>query len=382
MPVRLQLEGPDLEGLLSRVNEEYGAGARIVEAEKIRRGGIGGFFAREHFEMTVEVDDDPALFSADDVPDTAAGLLGLADSVEDRSVSTSTEAFSNVMRRLVASTGADPTPASPVVDEPDEHARFEAAAFEPLLPTAAVVIPAEPRWDVPPPASPPARAPQPEVINDEHEALAELGLPAAMMPARGTAPLQERLTTTLTTALPTVTEYAGPGDLMVVIGERTAALEVATSLALQWDLAADGVLVIADPAGPATVPAAQAVAGAQTLHAKHAAAHRRGLPLIVAVDERLAIDPPRNASWPAGLRPFLADARRVGVVPASAKPEDITRWAERIGGVDTLAVVDLDGTGSPATVLATGVPVTMLEQRPATAAEWAALLCARLGEST
>ena len=57
MPQQLLLEGADLESLMVRAREEYGADARIVRAEKVRSGGFMGFFAREHFELTVEVSD-------------------------------------------------------------------------------------------------------------------------------------------------------------------------------------------------------------------------------------------------------------------------------------------------------------------------------------
>ena len=51
----LQLEGPDLPSLLEQIRAEYGPGARIVHAERIRRGGVGGFFARERYHVEVEV---------------------------------------------------------------------------------------------------------------------------------------------------------------------------------------------------------------------------------------------------------------------------------------------------------------------------------------
>lgn len=58
MPTRLLLEGPDIEQLLARVRDEHGAHARIVSAEKVRTGGFGGFFAKQRFELAVEVDDE------------------------------------------------------------------------------------------------------------------------------------------------------------------------------------------------------------------------------------------------------------------------------------------------------------------------------------
>ncbi len=51
----LRLEGPDLPSLLDQVRAEYGPGARVVHAERIRRGGVGGFFARERYHLEVEV---------------------------------------------------------------------------------------------------------------------------------------------------------------------------------------------------------------------------------------------------------------------------------------------------------------------------------------
>src|SRR5690349_15760534 len=58
--MRLLLEGPAIEPLLARVREEHGEHARIVAAEKVRTGGLGGFFSKEHFEITVEVDETAA----------------------------------------------------------------------------------------------------------------------------------------------------------------------------------------------------------------------------------------------------------------------------------------------------------------------------------
>lgn len=57
MPTRVLLEGPAIEPLLAQVRQEYGAGVRIVSADKVRSGGIGGFFAKQHYELSVEVPD-------------------------------------------------------------------------------------------------------------------------------------------------------------------------------------------------------------------------------------------------------------------------------------------------------------------------------------
>src|SRR3546814_3091183 len=67
-----------------------------------------------------------------------------------------------------------------------------------------------------------------------------------------------------------------------------------------------------------------------------------------------------------------------GVVEATSKPEDITTWAERVGGVDALAVNGLADTSSPAAVLSTGVPVGLLDGEEATPLRWTSILSEHL----
>ncbi|WP_298462519.1 hypothetical protein [uncultured Cellulomonas sp.] len=57
MPRRLLLDGDDLPALMQRVRAEMGSDAVVVKAERVRTGGVAGFFAKERFELTVEVPD-------------------------------------------------------------------------------------------------------------------------------------------------------------------------------------------------------------------------------------------------------------------------------------------------------------------------------------
>ena len=57
MPTRVLLEGPAIEPLLAQVRDEYGSSVRIISADKVRSGGFGGFFAKQHYELSVEVPD-------------------------------------------------------------------------------------------------------------------------------------------------------------------------------------------------------------------------------------------------------------------------------------------------------------------------------------
>jgi hypothetical protein len=60
VPTRVLLEGPAIEPLLAQVRDEYGSKVRIISADKVRSGGVGGFFAKQHYELSVEVPDDSA----------------------------------------------------------------------------------------------------------------------------------------------------------------------------------------------------------------------------------------------------------------------------------------------------------------------------------
>lgn len=58
------LEGPDLKGILREIESNYGRDFKVIQAEQVRSGGLGGFFAKQHYEVTIEIVD----------PRLAAGL--------------------------------------------------------------------------------------------------------------------------------------------------------------------------------------------------------------------------------------------------------------------------------------------------------------------
>ena len=204
MPTQLQLEGPDLETLLSRVKAEHGPGARIVRAEKVRTGGVAGFFAKERFELCVELDVLPGTRPAApasiapllDMPhaapvSAATSLLDLADEVsaaerttlsrttpgqgagvvqrrstdrpaDDRPlpermaapVSTETRDFASILARLgvAAGPGEESLPAAPA------PAAVPAPAPAPPAPSAFRAFETFEREDVARPAAPAAPA--------------------------------------------------------------------------------------------------------------------------------------------------------------------------------------------------------------------------------
>lgn len=100
MPRRLLLDGEDLAGLMLRVRTEMGPGAVVVKAERVRTGGVAGFFAKEHYELTVEV-PEPQARPPRRLPVRPAGraaspagisaLLDAADAAESRAAGGSGE---------------------------------------------------------------------------------------------------------------------------------------------------------------------------------------------------------------------------------------------------------------------------------------------------
>jgi hypothetical protein len=54
-----RFEGTNLEALLDEVRESLGDDVQIVAANRVRKGGVGGFFAREYFEVIAEEPETP-----------------------------------------------------------------------------------------------------------------------------------------------------------------------------------------------------------------------------------------------------------------------------------------------------------------------------------
>jgi len=122
-PNRFLLKGPTVQNLQAQVRLEYGSDARIILVERVTVGGIRGFFAREHFEATVEL--LPKRRTGRAVLDTPArlGIAALLDDADraeahsngvagDPGVSTASPDFAALMDDLTFAT-APPAPVPP-----------------------------------------------------------------------------------------------------------------------------------------------------------------------------------------------------------------------------------------------------------------------------
>ncbi|TDN42826.1 hypothetical protein EDF64_11087 [Curtobacterium flaccumfaciens] len=130
-PTRLQRNGATLDEVRDAVRAEFGAGARIVAAERVTTPGIGGLFRKAHVEATVEVpapDEVPTarVAIADGVVKRVgiAALLADAEEAEariaggDGTATTRADAFASVLDGFVADgiTGSAPRPTGPVAE--------------------------------------------------------------------------------------------------------------------------------------------------------------------------------------------------------------------------------------------------------------------------
>ncbi|RLK53636.1 hypothetical protein [Actinokineospora cianjurensis] len=134
MATRLLLEGPDLEALLDRVRTEHGADARIVSADRLRKGGVAGFFSKQWFEIGVEVPDpgDPEVPREQVL--SVADLMELADKEDMAAVGESAPVDELLDRVPEPRLGvAEEEPAAATAGDP--FARFFAEAGGPVART-------------------------------------------------------------------------------------------------------------------------------------------------------------------------------------------------------------------------------------------------------
>jgi hypothetical protein len=167
----------------------------------------------------------------------------------------------------------------------------------------------------------------------------------------------------------------GAGNLLVVTGTGARARRLAA--VLSGEIGGD----------PAEVPFASLDADAHSLMtvkflvrsaedaAELAPGWRRSEPAVVVVDAPVT---GRHRSWATSVIASLHPTAVWGVVDATCKSEDIAAWAGALGGLDALALENVDVTVSPAAALTLGIPVARLDGHPATAARWTATIVDRV----
>jgi hypothetical protein len=409
-------ESTSLEEALADVRDTIGPHAKIVRAEKVRRGGIGGFFSKETFVLSVEAEDAsagtgesfrmvptpaaelpaeylpaaylPAAYSLDALADLADGDDGAVGRLP--AVSTETPLFGQVLQEVSRATALDfelpagprwdgrlldveatyrsvmplaPAPSAPAT--PPVPAKTREIALEPF-PDAP---PQQPWWqvlaDVAQAQAAPAGAQQPLTI--DLQALPLPPAPPAGPPRLGADAITELLAEHAPTALPT----AEVSDLAASLATINAALGPAL-------LPGSVIAVVGHPADAGEVAARVAVAAAADPFAIHFASHdpaareASGLPggrQICSLDEAIL----RSRRWPSRPTPMVIvvdgrdsrwartvlDAIETTTVVALPSPTDdeaaVRAWVAALGGVQALLVDDSCRT-SPESLALHGIP--------------------------
>lgn len=355
----LLLEGDDLPELMARVRDQLGPRATIVRAERVRSGGIAGFFAREHYELTVEVPDPPKpmpRLAVRPAPgaDPFEAALDAADRAEAGQdepappVSTTGARFATVLEQARALAGeGSAAPRMPPAPAP-------ATAVASPAPAAPAPAPAPPR--------PPAAARTGSAVSTAW-GQAALGLLSAGVPAS----FLDRAAS-VADVLDAIPEPPRPprrpGQVLVVLGEGDAAEDVVALLRHQWKLPAEAVLVAGEGALTSS-------SGVVRWRIRASEAEHPWLLVARTPDDR------QGRHLATGLVAAAQPDQVWAVVDARTKPEDAARWLEQVGAArrpDALAVQGLLETSDPGTVLGLGLPVAWADGVPASRVMWAAAL--------
>lgn len=388
MPAQRTFDGETLEAALTRVTDEHGPAARILSAEKVRTGGVAGFFARERFEVLVELPEQADLGRpAEAVAAAPRSILELADQVSAAerhagprpgasapssamhapyAPSTEGRTFQDVLRGLIGDAGLTGPEVEPVAFESGGGSAGPAA--EPVV--EPVVWPA-----TPPLAAPTLRAgahargslPGTALM----ASLRALGVPQDLLGGvEGSGSEAQQVLATLEQMLvPPPPLIVDRGDVVVVVGERGVAIQGAGVAAAQLGQVQGDVVL-----------AGAGRAGVNSLRGPEDAAARRPAwrscsPTVVAL---CANDNVSGRMWVEEMIAALEPVAVWAAVRADRKPEDVATWAAAIGGVTALAVGACAETVSPASMLGAGLPIAAVEGRRSTPAAWTALLVERL----
>jgi hypothetical protein len=195
LPTR-RFDGTDLEEVLEQVRAEAGPEAHIVEANKVRSGGVAGFFAKERFEVVVDLpreEQDNAADHDNDESETMERDEPGADAAPPRSIEDLADEVSEVEQAAARNAVADPPTAEafrsllsrmgvPPPSEGSAGAPDAAEVDQPAQPQAAQPGPAEDEIQHPRPQDYPRPNMLTEVGRAERAGTAGPVEPAASVP--------------------------------------------------------------------------------------------------------------------------------------------------------------------------------------------------------
>lgn len=370
MSTRLLLDGTNIETLLHKVRSDYGQHARIVHAEKVRSGGIGGFFSKERYEVAVEVDDAYVSMPRTSTATPVAGgqdqplALLLAEAMNQvggevirpldpkPTPSTSRAAFADVLGGL--SGLGEKASSNPRADLRTHYDFAQSPA--PTANSHAVIATYGASAPVSGSVAPPA-------------AVAEIENSPVWRPVPSPQPIRDDIKSN------PPRPPRGPGQVLAVVGEVAVAFNTCVELARRMRISPNRVLLASpDPAIPGLL-ASRRLTDSLNARKRSVKLLSETMPSVIAVDLPIgAIWDEEAVDWAREMVTAVGAVQVWAVVDATRKQSDLSRWLSRLGPVDALVVYNAAITEDLNPILNLGYPVALLDARPATTSVWQSML--------
>jgi len=434
MPEPLVCEDSDLQRLLDTVHSQ--PGAQILYQDRIRRGGVFGFFAREVHRVAyrvvpegegvdaagaiaagaipagaipagaIAVEPIPAepipaqritAAAVTDIGAVSAASVGELPQLDDLLASVeAAESVGQHAARATSSAGAPSsagqqprhqdfaallrtlTEAEAAADEPPV-ATYEApvAAYEAPAPAAAYEAPvATPR---PAPLRPAARTNVTTIGRPDARArlemlmqLRQVGVPVSVNPRADTHSLYEALENILEELPAPAVPPRGAGQVLAVVGESGPALQAAHTCAAILRIPQNSIGVAGLPEH-SNPGDYPVISGRQEALRLRTELSRADLPSIVVIATDMT-EAGSDDPWAAEMLAALRPTAVWAVVDARWKTEDSQAQLDRLGRVDALVVHSAQLSASPASVWDLDLPLGLLDGRAASTFAWTGLL--------
>lgn len=366
------------------------AGADAVAVSAVRPGGAAGALDAliAETEDVVEIGErEPADFDAilakvvsalGEDPEDSLARLAPSVAAPDASVATRAPQSDRPPPVLPGdTTAADDAGPLRVADAAGASVAPDAVEIESISLDALRAVPTPPpapatavRSDVlagvpahePPPA--PAAAPSPATTPGLARRLCAVGVPGELAETLALAETLEDACAAFPAPrrLPTTR-----GSLVAVVGPPLVVRDRAHAIAAELGVAADEV-AFALPRRRRTPAAGHLVVTRPDEAGDLAPGWRRNRIGVVALE--LSANSDDAEAWAATMLDALAPSMTLVIAQASEKPEDVAQRCAALGGADALCLEQLGETLTPASALASGVPVATLDGRPADAPTW------------
>jgi hypothetical protein len=376
----LLFEGRDLEEVLSEAQLVFGPEVEIVQANRVRKGGVFGFFAREWYEVWAHgpatlanpalalLDRDASVDEIDTFQSMVTNALAAQtpadglDSAMERFFDDEQERGQRVATRVaapVSGRGSDSAPAptpAPTAGGVAVAERLATTTFADTRPDPVMVEPA-------PLATEPALAPAPAVMPTTSAAVALEDAPRGASifeePRQARTDLLwavlDRIETM--TAIPAMPEQG----IVVYIGDASTTLPVVQEIGHRLGLWGNEVAVVTREHHD-DVPTWLAIDDLNDLRSRAPRWAKRDGVVPVILDD--SIDKP-SLDWVGEVLDALRPAQTRLVAEAWRLPEQVGRIALRLGGVDALELAQAGDTIDPLALLDLDIPIGSVEGRPA-----------------